>query len=83
MKKPKMPAPTEAEIRMRQMQSEELARLDEEENVRLKRLLRSRGGSRSLIRGRALTLGGVSRAGGGSLGGGAAIPSTPRPKAMV
>lgn len=47
MKKPKAPAePAEAKI-MRERQVADLAKLDEEENVRIKRLFRPRVGSRA------------------------------------
>lgn len=51
MKKPKAPAPTTEELAMRRRQTEELARLDEEENRRVKGLSRMRLGSRSLLGG--------------------------------
>jgi hypothetical protein len=46
--KPETPEPTEAETQLQNRQREELAKLDEEENVRLKRGLRGRQGSRLL-----------------------------------
>ncbi len=40
---PKMPEPTEAEVELQNRQKEEIARLNDEENMRLKRGLRGRG----------------------------------------
>jgi hypothetical protein len=50
MKSPKTPKPSASEEALRQRQREDLARLDEEENVRIKGMLRSAGG-RKLFRG--------------------------------
>ena len=47
--KPKRPKPTSEELVMRQRQTEQLARLDEEENRRLKSMTRMRLGGRSLL----------------------------------
>lgn len=69
MKSPKQPAPTSEEIALRKRQTEDLARLDDEENRRIKGLVRGRLGAGSLLSGR--------RSGGsGGSGGGAAAPAT-------
>lgn len=52
---PKAPKPTESEKQLQARQREEMAKLDDEENVRFKRALRGTLGSRRL-------LGGVARA---------------------
>ena len=70
--KPKAPKPTAEETLMRQRQVEQLAKLDEEENRRLKGLLRMRLGGRGL-------LGGAARRRGGGAHGSAAQPSGGRP----
>lgn len=49
MKKAKAPAPTAEENLLRKRQTEELARLDDEENTRMKRLVRGRLGASSLL----------------------------------
>lgn len=49
MRKPKAPQPSNEEVVLRQRQIEELARLDEEENTRVKRLVRGRLGSSTLL----------------------------------
>ena len=54
MKSPKAPKPTADEIRMRDRQRSDLARLDDEQNVRLKRLVRGRTGQRGLLSGSAV-----------------------------
>lgn len=48
MKKPKAPKPTEAEIQLQNRQREDIARLDDEENIRLKRGQRARLGGRAV-----------------------------------
>lgn len=48
MKSPKAPKPTEAEIQLQNRQREDTARLDEEENLRLKRGQRARLGGRAV-----------------------------------
>lgn len=48
MKTPKPPKPTEAEVQLQNRQREDMARLDEEENLRLKRGQRSRLGGRAV-----------------------------------
>jgi len=67
MKSPKTPKPTAEETKMRQRQVEDTARLDDEENVRLKRIARGRSGGRSLLSGSVLGLAGTKAATGGSL----------------
>lgn len=52
MKKPKAPQATTEEKLLRSRQVEELARLDEEENRRVKGLVRGRMGAGSLLSGR-------------------------------
>lgn len=76
MKRPKAPAPTAQEVQMRDRQAVELARLDDEENTRVKRLIRGRLGAGSLLGrrsgGRAQRGGGMvtySGGGGGDSGG--------------
>lgn len=73
----KPPEPTAAETALENRQREEIARLDDEENVRLKRGLRGRLGTRMLASrrtaGRTSMLGGATAARGG--GGGSAAPS--------
>lgn len=64
MHRPKQPAPTSEEIALRKRQTEDLARLDDEENRRIKGLVRGRLGAGSLLSGR--------RSGGS---GGAAAPA--------
>lgn len=49
--RPKAQAPTTEERAMRRRQTEELARLDDEENRRVKALARQRLGTRSLLGG--------------------------------
>lgn len=65
----KPPEPTAAETALENRQREELARLDDEENVRLKRGLRGRLGTRMLASRRApsrnASLGGAAAASGG------------------
>lgn len=63
MHSPKAPAPTRDEQLMRTRQVEELTRLDEEENRRLKGLTRSRLGGRSLLSGRGSSSGGSKASG--------------------
>jgi hypothetical protein len=68
---------SEPEIRMRHRQAEEMARLDEEENRRIKGLARSRLGSRSLL--------GAVRVSGSSSGGrsgGSIQPNRPSGKVV-
>lgn len=78
MKSPKAPAPTAEETVMRQRQVGELARLDDEENTRMKRLVRGRLGAGSLLGGRRSSRGprdtarGSMVTAGSSEGGGAA-----------
>lgn len=71
--KPKQAAPTQEEVYLRQRQTEDLAKLDEEENRRLKGLTRMRLGGRSLLGGAARS---TSRGSGGSAGGGGGARST-------
>lgn len=52
MKKPKAQPETTEEKVMRSRQVEELARLDDEENTRVKRLVRGRLGAGSMLSGR-------------------------------
>lgn len=56
MKKPKAPKPTAEETIMRNRQTQELARLDEEENRRKRSIMRGRLGMRSLLSGSAESL---------------------------
>lgn len=79
--KPKAPKPSKEEVQLRQRQVEESARLDDEENVRFKRILSGRLGNRRLLSssrrtagsGRGSTL--AATAGGGGSGGRAAPSS--------
>jgi hypothetical protein len=70
---PKAPEPTDAEVQLQNRQKEELARLDDDENVRIKRGLRGRLGTRMLssrrTSSRSSMLGGGAAASGGSGGG--------------
>ena len=76
--RPKTPKPTKEEVALQQRQREETARLDDEENVRFKRILSGRLGNRRLLSssrrtgssGRAGTLAGTSGGSGGGGGGG-------------
>lgn len=47
--KPKAPKPTKEEVALQQRQREESARLDDEENVRFKRILSGQLGNRRLL----------------------------------
>ena len=67
MKSPKAPKPTAEDVKMRQRQTEDLANLDNEQNVRLKRLVRARAGGRSLLSGSALGMAGKVAASGGGI----------------
>lgn len=66
MKSPKAPKPTADEIRLRDRQRSDMARLDDEENVRLKRLVRGRTGQRGLLSGSAVGMVGRAPAAAGS-----------------
>src|SRR5688572_16067507 len=72
--KPEAPKPTEAEVALESRQREELSKLDDEENVRIKRGTRGRLGTRMLASRRAsprssMLGGGASTSAGGSSGG--------------
>lgn len=78
MKRPKAPQPTAEENVLRQRQVDELTRLDDEENTRVKRLARGRLGAGSLLSRRS----GTSRTARGSMvssngGGGSSDPGGP------
>lgn len=69
MKSPKAPQPTQSEIQLEKRQTEEMARLDEEENRRVKGLVRRRLGGKSLIgsgRAAGTAQGGSSSSGAGT-----------------
>lgn len=76
LKGPQAPGPTAAETKLQQRQQEEIARLDDQENIRIKRGQRGQLGSRRLLSSqrRGTTGGGAgSSAGGGRVG----IPRRP------
>lgn len=86
MKRPKQAPPTTEETVMRTRQVEELVRLDEEENTRVKRLVRGRVGAGSMLsarRGAAATAGGGSGGVGGGGGGGGSTGGASSGRGMV
>lgn len=81
MKSPKAPKPTADEIRMRDRQRSDMARLDDEQNVRLKRLVRGRTGQRGLLSGSAVGM--IAKAPVAGTGGKGPIPGkAPAPQAQ-
>lgn len=92
MKKPKKPKEPRDAIALRQRQIQELAKLDEEENRRIKAMFRGRQGGRAFrSAGSSKTAGNAAGAafsaggggGGGSYGGGGGGGSRPRSRNQV
>jgi hypothetical protein len=81
LNKPKQPKPSPASVALEQRQIADLSRLDEEQNVRVKRILRSKFGFRGFAGG-PLTRGAPGNSAGaaaaaapGAMGGGAGMTS--------